>query len=136
MVNVGGGVKVVFTWHTLHWMTTWTRTLCNRTWCHELTLPSAKCCERCHPRLYPPELQCLWWPDSDCQAEETEMHGCHFLIFHCDNHNVRTQSLRGNLRGRYAAGTGTPTKCQRVCVSNIITNKIMKLQRMKMMANK
>lgn len=64
------------------------------------------------------------------------MHGCYFLIFHCDNHNVCTQSWRGNLRGRYAAGTGTATKCQRVCVSTTITNKIMKLQRMKMTANK
>lgn len=65
MVNVGGGVEV-FTkmtqgFHLAHITLgdNMNKTLCNRTWCHELTLPSAKCCERCHPRLYPPELQCL-----------------------------------------------------------------------------
>lgn len=70
-------------------------TTLNRKKDHELTLPLAKCCECCHPRLYPQELQCLWWLDSECQAEERKMHGCHFIISHCDNHNVCTQSFRG-----------------------------------------
>lgn len=86
----------------------------NRTWSHELTLPSAKRWERCHLPPHSPELQRLWWPDSECQAEETEMHGCHFLIFHCDNHNVCTESLRGNLWGRCAAGTSKMSACVRV----------------------
>ncbi len=110
--------------------------LCNTTGYHELTLPSARRCQRCHRLLYPPELQRLWWPDSECQAEETETHWCHFLIFHCDNHNVCTESLRGNLWGRYEARIGTPTKCQHVCVSHKITiNKNTKPQHMKMTAN-
>lgn len=86
----------------------------NRTWSHELTLPSAKRWERCHLPPHSPELQRLWWPDSECQAEETEMHGCHFLIFHCDNHNVCTESLRGNLWGRCAAGTSKMSACVHV----------------------
>lgn len=40
-------------------------------WC-QLTQSSAKHHERCHPLLYPPEPGCLWWPDSQCQAEETD----------------------------------------------------------------
>lgn len=118
MVNGGDGVK----WYLAH-MTTQTWRCVTETWYDELTLPSAKCCECCHLFLYPPELQCLWCPDSECQAEETEMHGCHFLISHCDNHNVCTESLRGNLWGRYAAGIVTPTKCQRVGVSDKNNNK-------------
>lgn len=146
MRNGGGGVTQVLPKiiqgfhtrfsHTLHCIDNKNMTLCDRKGYHELTLPSAKCCERCHLLLYPPELQRLWGPDSECQAEETEMHGCHFLIFHCDNHNVCTESLRGNLWGRYAAGTGTPTKCQRACVSNKITiNKNTKPLNMTMTAN-
>lgn len=119
MLNVGDGVGLrvkVKGFHLAHKAPrtqTW-RCITNRTWSHELTLPSAKRWERCHLPPHSPELQRLWWPDSECQAEETEMHGCHFLIFHCDNHNVCTESLRGNLWGRFAAGTSKMSACVRV----------------------
>lgn len=90
--NAAGGLKCHCAHVSLHDNTNMT---VKETKYHELTLPSAKCCERCHLLLYPPELQRLWWLDSESQAEETEMHRRHCLIFHCDNHNVCTPSLKG-----------------------------------------
>lgn len=43
-----------------------------------------------------------------------------------------TQSLRGHLPGGRAAGTDAPTKCQRVCTSNLITTTTVALRRVKM----
>lgn len=55
----------------------------------ELTLSSTRC-RGCRRRLlYPPEPGCLRWPDSECQAEETETRGCHFLIFHRDENHTK-----------------------------------------------
>lgn len=138
MRNGGGGVtqvlpKIIQGFHsahiTLHWQqehdTVWQKGV---SWTHSAisqtlwTLPSTSLSTRASTSLRA-WFRVPGWGDRNARVSLSNFPLC-------------TESLRGNLWGRYAAGTGTPTKCQRACVSNKITiNKNTKPLHMTMTAN-